>query len=126
MPRFALLEHTGAPDDPTGRHVDLLVEDGDHCRTWRLSDVPLTNGPSVTAVEIAPPRKAWLDHLDGPVSGGRGRARRIDSGTCRLVTAGEAAAIEIGSGVDAFTLRLENGLCAATRASSGRPDLSGF
>ena len=126
MPRFALLEHTGAPDDPTGRHVDLLVEDGDHCRTWRLSDVPLTNGPSVTAVEIAPHRKAWLDHLDGPVSGGRGRARRIDSGTCRLVTAGEAAAIEIGSGVDAFTLRLENGLCAATRAGSGRPDLSGF
>jgi hypothetical protein len=126
MPRYALLEHTGAPDDPTGRHVDLLVEDGDHCRTWRLSDVPLTNGPSVTAVEIAPHRKAWLDHLDGPVSGGRGRARRIDSGTCRLVTAGEAAAIEIGSGVDAFTLRLENGLCAATRASSGRPDLSGF
>ena len=126
MPRYALLEHTGAPDDPTGRHVDLLVEDGDHCRTWRLADVPLTNGPSVTAVEIAPHRKAWLDHLDGPVSSGRGRARRIDSGTCRLVTAGEAAAIEIGSGVEAFTLRLENGLCAATRASSGRPDLSGF
>ena len=126
MPRYALLEHIGAPDDPTGRHVDLLVEDGDHCRTWRLSDLPLTNGPSVTAVEIAPHRLAWLDHFDGPVSGGRGRARRIDSGTCRLVTAGEAAAIEIGSGVDAFTLRLENGLCAATRASSGRPDLSGF
>ena len=126
MPRYALLEHTGAPDDPTGRHVDLLVEDGDHCRTWRLSDVPLTNGPAVTAVEIAPHRLAWLDHLDGPASAGRGRARRIESGTCRLVTAGEAPAIEIGSGVDAFTLRLENGLCAATRASSGRPDLSGF
>jgi hypothetical protein len=104
MPRFALLEHTGAPDDPTGRHVDLLVEDGDHCRTWRLADVPITDGPAVTAVEIAPHRSAWLDHLDGPVSG----------------------VIKISSGVDAFTLRLEKGLCAATRANSGRPDLSGF
>lgn len=126
MPRFALLEHTGAPDDPTGRHVDLLVEDGDGCRTWRLADVPLPNGPAVTAVEIAPHRLAWLDHLEGPVSGGRGRARRIDSGTCRLVTVGGDALIEIGSGVQAFILRLGNGLCAATRATSGRPDLSGF
>ena len=126
MPRFALLEHTGAPDDPTGRHVDLLIEDGEECRTWRLSAVPLADGPAVTAVEIAPHRLAWLDHLDGPVSGGRGHARRIDSGTCRLATAGETAVIEIGSGVHAFILRLENGLCAATRASSGRPDLSGF
>jgi len=126
MPRFALLEHTGAPDDPTGRHVDLLIEDGDECRTWRLSDVPLADGPAVTAVEIAPHRLAWLDHLDGPVSGGRGHARRIDSGTCRLATAGETAVIEIGSGVHAFILRLENGLCAATRTNSGRPDLSGF
>jgi hypothetical protein len=126
MPRFALLEHTGAPDDPTGRHVDLLIEDGDECRTWRLSDVPLADGPAVTAVEIAPHRLAWLDHLDGPVSGGRGHARRIDSGTCRLATAGETAVIEIGSGVHAFILRLENGLCAATRASQGRPNPSGF
>ena len=121
MPRFALLEHTGAPDDPTGRHVDLLVEDGDQCRTWRLSDVPLTNGPSVTAVEIAPHRKAWLDHLDGPVSGGRGRARRIDSGTCRLVRHGGDALIEIGSCPTAVFLRIGDGACIATRKQPERP-----
>jgi len=115
MPRFALLEHTGAPDDPTGRHVDLLVEDGDQCRTWRLADVPLADGPAVTALEIAPHRLAWLHHLDGPVSDGRGHARRIDSGTCRLVTHGGDALIEIGSGPTAVFLRIGDGACIVTR-----------
>ena len=40
MPRYALLRHTGAPDDPGGCHFDLLLEDGATCRTWRLADVP--------------------------------------------------------------------------------------
>jgi hypothetical protein len=120
MPRFALLEHTGAPDDPTGRHIDLLVEDGDQCRTWRLANVPHAEGPAVTAVEIAPHRLAWLDHLDGPVSDGRGHARRIESGTCRLVTHRGDAVIEIGSGATAVFLRIRDGMCAATREQPER------
>jgi len=115
MPRFALLEHTGAPDDPTGRHVDLLVEDGDQCRTWRLADLPHAEGPAVTAVEIAPHRLAWLDHVDGPVSNGRGHARKIESGTCRLVSHRGGAVIEIQSGSTAVFLRIRDGFCAATR-----------
>jgi len=115
MPRFALLEHTGAPDDPTGRHVDLLVEDGDQCRTWRLADLPHAEGPAVTAVEIAPHRLAWLDHLDGPVSNGRGHARKIESGTCRLVSHRGGTVIEIQSGSTAVFLRIRDGFCAATR-----------
>ena len=81
MPRFALLEHTAAPDDPAGRHFDLLLESGADCRTWRLAAVPEPAGPAVAAVAIAPHRLAWLDHEAGPVSGGRGFARRIDAGT---------------------------------------------
>jgi hypothetical protein len=81
MPRFILLEHTGAPDDPVGRHYDLLLEAGDACRTWRLAENPSAGGPAVAAVEITPHRLAWLDHLAGEVSGGRGFARRIDGGT---------------------------------------------
>ena len=81
MPRFILLEHTGAPDDPAGRHFDLLLEAGQACHTWRLTEIPSTAGPAVTAVAIAPHRLAWLDHLAGEVSGGRGFARRIDGGT---------------------------------------------
>jgi len=81
MPRFVLLEHTGAPDDPAGRHFDLLLEAREACRTWRLAEIPSPGGPAVTAVEIAPHRLAWLDHVAGEVSGGRGFARRIDGGT---------------------------------------------
>ena len=81
MPRFILLEHTGAPDDPAGRHFDLLLEGGEACRTWRLAEIPSPAGPAVAAVAIAPHRLAWLDHLAGEVSSGRGFARRIDGGT---------------------------------------------
>lgn len=85
MPRFTILEHTGAPDDPAGRHFDLLVEAGEACRTWRLAALPEPGGPAVAAVELPPHRLAWLDHEAGEVSGGRGFARRVVSGTCRVL-----------------------------------------
>ena len=81
MPRFILLEHTGAPDDPAGLHYDLLLEAGDACRTWRLAEIPSAGGPAVEAKAIAPHRLAWLDHQSGEVSGGRGHARRVDGGS---------------------------------------------
>jgi hypothetical protein len=81
MPRFILLEHTGAPDDPAGRHFDLLLEAGEACRTWRLEEIPSAAGLPVAAVAITPHRLAWLDHAAGEVSGGRGFARRVDGGT---------------------------------------------
>ena len=37
MARYALLRHTDAPDDPSGCHFDLLLEDGDACRTWHVT-----------------------------------------------------------------------------------------
>ncbi|NDC62838.1 MAG: hypothetical protein EBZ59_02370 [Planctomycetia bacterium] len=105
MPRFAILEHTGAPDDAAGRHVDLLVETGGSCRTWRLLQVPVTGGDSVAAAEIAPHRLAWLDHVAGEVSGGRGFARRIDAGRCEILSA-DAADL---SAATQFVVRLEGG-----------------
>ena len=90
MPRFAILEHTGAPDDASGRHVDLLLEADGSCRTWRLLEVPLAGGGSVAAAEIAPHRLAWLDHVAGEVSGGRGFARRIDGGHCEILSTDDA------------------------------------
>lgn len=90
MPRFALLEHTDAPDDPVGRHFDLLLEAGSACRTWRLADVPQPGGGAVAALELPPHRLAWLDHVAGEVSGGRGFARRVDAGGYELA-AGDAA-----------------------------------
>ncbi len=113
MARFALLEHTAAPDDPAGRHFDLLLEAGADCRTWRLEAVPEPAGPAVAAVAIAPHRLAWLDHESGPVSGGRGFARRVDAGSFTTVpraaeaTAAEAVVIDIAGTALAGRLTLE-------------------
>jgi len=92
MPRFIVLEHSGAPDDPVGLHYDLLLEQGPHCRAWRISELPQADGSAVTAVEIAPHRLAWLDHESGDVSGGRGFARRIDAGAYEPTSHPEATA----------------------------------
>lgn len=81
MSRFVLLEHTGHPDDPTGKHFDLLLEQADACETWRLADIPRVEGPVVAATQLPAHRLIWLDRLEGEVSGGRGFARRVDSGS---------------------------------------------
>jgi len=87
MTRFTLLEHTGAPDDPVGRHFDLLLQVGQACCAWRLFEIPLPGGECVTALQIAPHRLQWLDHVAGDVSGGRGSARRIDAGSYEVLSA---------------------------------------
>ena len=89
MPRFVLLEHTGHPDDPAGRHFDLLLEESDACRTWRLAEIPVAGGEPVVALPLPPHRLAWLDTLAGEVSGGRGFARRVDTGTYAPAPGGE-------------------------------------
>jgi len=78
--RWVLLRHTGAPDDIKGIHFDLLLEDKDFCRTWRLSDIPLFDGPSVKYLYIAPHNLYWLDIKEKVVSGNRGVATRIKHG----------------------------------------------
>ena len=78
--RWVLLRHTGAPDDLVGIHFDLLLEDKDFCRTWRLSDIPLLDGPYVDSVYIAPHQLYWLDIKKKVVSGNRGVATRIKKG----------------------------------------------
>lgn len=110
MPRFILLEHVGAPDDPAGIHVDLLLEaDGGLCRTWRLAALPRPGAGPVDARPLAPHRVAWLDHEAGDVSGGRGFARRIAAGVYEPAVAGvtdEREAISVTLRGDRFTGRL--------------------
>ena len=78
--RWVLLRHTGAPDDVKGIHYDLLLEDKKFCRTWRLSDIPLSDGPYVDSAYISPHNLAWLDIKEKVVSGNRGLATRIKKG----------------------------------------------
>lgn len=125
MPRFALLEHRGAPDDAAGRHFDLLLEAGSACRTWRLVDVPQPGGGPVAALELPPHRLAWLDHVAGEVSGGRGFAARVDAGTYELVsgdTAELAAATSCVVAVAGATVRGRLRLEAVDRGWAVRLD----
>ena len=78
--RWVLLKHIGCPDDIKGVHFDLLLEDKDFCKTWRLSDIPLLDGPYVDSVCIAPHNLYWLDIEEKVVSGNRGVAKRIKQG----------------------------------------------
>ena len=78
--RWVLLRHLGAPDDLKGIHFDLLLEDKEFCRTWRLSDIPLLDGPYVDSVYISPHNLYWLDITEKTVSGNRGVATRIKKG----------------------------------------------
>ena len=80
MPRYVLLEHTGAPDDPRGCHLDLLLEDGPTCRTWRLDQLPQLDGASLVATPLPAHRLVWLEREAAAVSGGRGWARRRAGG----------------------------------------------
>ena len=73
MPRFVLLEH-----DHPAPHLDLLLEDGGALLAWRLDEVP-PDGGAVAAARNFDHRLVYLDY-EGPISGGRGRVRRLDRG----------------------------------------------
>tara|TARA_B100000579_G_C22147808_1_gene539533 strand:+ start:192 stop:542 length:351 start_codon:yes stop_codon:yes gene_type:complete len=75
-----LLRHTNAPGDMDGFHFDFLLEDNEFCRSWRLSDIPLLDGPYVDCEHIAPHDLYWLDIREKAVSGNRGFATRIKKG----------------------------------------------
>ena len=75
MPRFTISHHTGAKE---GDHFDLLLEQGETLRTFRLKAAEF-QAPQA-AVPIPDHRKLYLDY-EGPISGGRGRVRVVETGT---------------------------------------------
>ena len=116
MPRYALLRHTGAPDDPSGCHFDLLLEDGANCRTWRLATVPQLNAEAQLAVLQPAHRKVWLEPCSAAVSGNRGWAERIHAGSyCGVLP--KAANADI-------TLQLDGDLEGCLHIASGYCSLS--
>ncbi len=78
--RWVLLRHSFAPDDIEAIHFDFLLEDKEFCRSWRLSHIPLLDGPYVDSVYIAPHNLYWLDIKEKVLSGNRGVATRIKKG----------------------------------------------
>ena len=78
--RWVLLRHKDAPDDIECIHFDFLLEDKEFCTTWRLSDIPLLDGPYVDSVYISPHNLYWLDIKEKALSCNRGVATRIKKG----------------------------------------------
>ena len=80
MKRWVLLEHRLSKQNLKDIHFDLLLEDTNTCKTWRLEKLPRLDGPSVSAIPIAPHKLYWLERNESDVSGGRGWAYRVIGG----------------------------------------------
>jgi DNA polymerase Ligase (LigD) len=78
MPRFVLLEHHW-----DGVHWDFMLEAGEVLRTWAI-DAPIVAGVDLPARAIADHRRLYLEY-EGVISGNRGRVRRLDEGTYRVL-----------------------------------------
>jgi hypothetical protein len=71
--RYVILKH-----DHPFLHWDLLIEDQDSARTWRLLRCPCLNEP-ILAQPLSAHRKHYLSY-EGPVSANRGTVSRHDFG----------------------------------------------
>ena len=78
--RWVLLEHSESPEDKGGIHFDLLLEQEDTCKSWRLSGLPLLDGPYVDSNLIQDHDMRWLEIDEEVLSGGRGKAKRVIKG----------------------------------------------
>ena len=93
MPRFVLLLHDCPDDLPRPTHCDLMLEAGAVLQTWALPELPngwqaladdagrltFSASNSVAVERLGDHRLVYLDY-EGPVSGDRGRVRRLDAG----------------------------------------------
>ena len=108
-----MLKHIGSPDDIKGIHFDLLLEDKDFCRTWRLSDIPLLDGPYVDSIYSSPHNLYWLDIEEKVLSGNRGVATRVEKGIfLESLPSIETNFIKLSlkwTGVESYLLIEENG-----------------
>lgn len=82
--RFVLLRH----ENHGVVHFDLMIEEGDTLATWQfgVSLALLASGGTLSCIRVAQHRPAYLDY-EGPVTSGRGTVTRIQSGTCKLLSA---------------------------------------
>jgi hypothetical protein len=75
--RFVILHHTGFGRE----HWDLMLEHEGVLLTWQLFAEPGPGLPiPIEASRIGDHRRAYLDY-EGPVSGGRGFVKQVDSGS---------------------------------------------
>ena len=78
--RWILLEHTPSLTDPAEKHFDLLLEDSNRCRSWRLVKNLVLDVTFQEAVPTPFHRLEWLSVEACEVSRGRGSAKRVMGG----------------------------------------------
>ncbi len=83
MPRFVILRHETPQNYVRLVHYDLMLEWGQSLRTWALLQLP-TAGASVTAEELPPHRREYLNY-EGEISAGRGRVSRCAAGEFQVL-----------------------------------------
>ena len=83
MPRFVILRHETPPGYVRPAHYDLMLEWGQSLRTWAMLQMP-TAGVSVTAEELPPHRREYLNY-EGELSAGRGRVSRCAAGEFQIL-----------------------------------------
>ena len=118
LPRYSLLRHTGAPNDPSGCHYDLLLEDGESCRTWRLGEIPTADGSSQNATALPAHRLVWLEPRSAAVSNNRGWAERVMAGCYEGKLPQDPSnpvEIQLVEGDLRGRLRISNGNCCLLR-----------
>jgi hypothetical protein len=103
MSRYVILMH-----DHPFLHWDLMLEDGNVLRTWRLLQVPAA-GRTAKAEQLADHRLAYLDY-EGPVSGGRGNVARWDHGTYDAIVAGRFDCLRLHGTRDLAIAELASGI----------------
>jgi len=77
--RFVVLEH-----DWNGVHFDVMLEREGVLWTWAV-DEAIVPGRDLAARRLPGHRLAYLDY-EGPISGDRGRVRRLDRGVYQVET----------------------------------------
>lgn len=78
MPRYVILQHIMPSGSGRESHYDLMLQEDGKLITWAIPELPRA-GLKTTATNLPDHRLAYLDY-EGPVSGDRGRVRRVDSG----------------------------------------------
>ena len=90
--RYVVLHHTGYPGQPDHFDLMLAVDDAGPLRTWRLIRWPAEVGDA--AEPIHDHRRRYLTY-EGPISGGRGKVRRVAAGGADIL-ADPPGAVRLG------------------------------
>tara|TARA_Y100000589_G_scaffold278093_1_gene273439 strand:- start:31 stop:393 length:363 start_codon:yes stop_codon:yes gene_type:complete len=85
MNRWTLLKHEKIKNKILDIHYDFLLENGEHCTTWKLLLLPKLDGSPVEIFKHSNHRLIWLTVENKQLSRNRGYVTRVDNGTFELI-----------------------------------------